>query len=627
MTTLRQLYDIAVTRLERGDLAGAEPLFSQILEQCPEDAEVMRRLAEIALEQGRYARAAELLGCVTVALPDHPTVLFDLGRAHVGLKRAPDALACLERALVLAPNSAGIYRYLSDAHFAQGRFDLALENAEIAVRLDPHDAAAHASMGNAWLEMHRYDQALACYDQSLAINPDNWQAHANRGMGLMLLGRLPEAKAALTFANALRPMQPEVALPLAAVLIDLGEYQDADLILNKLSAMMPQNPKVLLYVGINASEQGDTKSAAAALIKALSQDDRNPDIQIRLADTLVKEGKTANALLLIDQFIDKSDAPLPLYAEKARTALLAGKLDEGFAAIEAMQSHVGTHLAAPLWDGSDLTGKTILLYSQLGLGELNVLVRYARAVKQRGATVLVECTPPIHALVSAMDAVDGCALPGEARPTVDCHCPLERLPELLGMSPEEISQEPYLSPAPALVEKWTSRLADIDKVKVGIMWRKEPDRRPNIYRSVPLSAFAPLVEIEGVQLISLQTHCGLDELERWELRGAVYHQTELENAHMDARLACLAALDLFITADTLTAQVASAAGLPAWILLGPGPEWYYGADGDRSIWLPSARLFRQSDIGKWDDVMAKVVSELRAVQLPNQLKTQDSRLT
>jgi hypothetical protein len=41
------------------------------------------------------------------------------------------------------------------------------------------------------------------------------------------------------------------------------------------------------------------------------------------------------------------------------------------------------------------------------------------------------------------------------------------------------------------------------------------------------------------------------------------------------------------------------------------PDWRWTLDGDSTPWYPTARLFRQTSLGDWTDVVARVVAELR----------------
>lgn len=613
LTTVELLHQIAVDRFKIGAFAAAENLWLQILEQLPSETRAMHGLADVAIEQGQFAKAEELLGQLSVSIPENADVLVSMGRTHMGLQRYQDAVTCLERAAVLDPGSAKVQRVLSEMHLSEGNLDKAIDSATKATRLAPNDAESCRALGNAFLEARQPGEALSCYERLVAIKPDDWQAYANGGMAFILAGRLEDAEKTLTFSNSLNPMEPMVVLPLSSVLIDLGKYADAALLLDGLLAMSPHNPKVLTLCGINAYKRGNCNAAIGNFIKALALDEDNMELRLHLGEALIKEGKTENALTMYRQALGKDPDQLQSYVQIARIAFYQDQFGQAFETIAAMQPHVKANQAtsAPLWDGTDLTGKRLLLYSQFGMDEFNLFIRFVNAMEKKGSATLVKCTKPVHSLATSLDGVDKCLLPEDQEVEFDCHSPLEHLPSLLGISDEDIAKVPGFTPDEDEAEVWRSTFQGSGKINVGIMWRKEIDELPAVYRSIPLGALAPLAELDDVQLYSLQTACGKDELDTCGFKEKIRHLAELENTHLAGRLVGVAGLDLLITPDTFTAQIAAQAGLPVWILLSTGPEWYYGFSRNQSVWLPSARLFRQNRLGAWGDVVTKVVEALR----------------
>ena len=72
----------------------------------------------------------------------------------------------------------------------------------------------------------------------------------------------------------------------------------------------------------------------------------------------------------------------------------------------------------------------------------------------------------------------------------------------------------------------------------------------------------------------------------------------------------LQACDLLITVDTAVAHLAGALAKPVWILLPYAPDWRWLQNRRDSPWYPTARLFRQSRLGMWDDALANLEQEL-----------------
>ena len=145
--------------------------------------------------------------------------------------------------------------------------------------------------------------------------------------------------------------------------------------------------------------------------------------------------------------------------------------------------------------------------------------------------------------------------------------------------------------------------------KVGITWQGNPEHplRPPAFR--PLLAFAPLAEIAGVQLVSLQKGRGREQLtDLPDCLDVLDVADRLEDFADTA--AVISNLDLVITVDTAVAHLAGAMGIPVWLALPLIPDWRWLLDRDDSPWYPSMRLFRQKERGDWASVFDRLAEAL-----------------
>ena len=83
--------------------------------------------------------------------------------------------------------------------------------------------------------------------------------------------------------------------------------------------------------------------------------------------------------------------------------------------------------------------------------------------------------------------------------------------------------------------------------------------------------------------------------------------------------AIIANCNLIITSDTCIVHLAGGMGKKTWLLLKRIPEWRWGMEKEKTCWYPSVRLFRQKEIGDWEEVMERVNLELRELTNGNQL--------
>ena len=74
--------------------------------------------------------------------------------------------------------------------------------------------------------------------------------------------------------------------------------------------------------------------------------------------------------------------------------------------------------------------------------------------------------------------------------------------------------------------------------------------------------------------------------------------------------ALIACCDLVVSVDTAVAHLAGAMAKQVWILLSYVPDCRWMIDREDSRWYPTARLFRQTRAGDWDEVFTRVAAEL-----------------
>ena len=80
---------------------------------------------------------------------------------------------------------------------------------------------------------------------------------------------------------------------------------------------------------------------------------------------------------------------------------------------------------------------------------------------------------------------------------------------------------------------------------------------------------------------------------------------------MDRFAAQVAAMDLVISIDNSTAHLAGALGRTTWTLLPAVTDWRWQIQRNDTPWYPSMRLFRQSALFEWTEVICAVANGLR----------------
>jgi len=233
-------------------------------------------------------------------------------------------------------------------------------------------------------------------------------------------------------------------------------------------------------------------------------------------------------------------------------------------------------------------------------------------VHQRGGKVALACQRSLVPLLRNMAGVDQLVAQGDPLPRFDVHAPFLSLPRLFGTTLQTIpAAVPYLHADPDLVLHWRQRLAAYPGFRIGVAWQGSAANRTDRQRSFALAQLAPLAQLPGVRLVSLQKGPRSEQLhqvpfEVVDLGGELDAQAPFQDT-----AALVQSLDLVVCCDTAVAHLAGALGARAWLALMHAPDWRWLLGRPDSPWYPTLRLFRQPTPGDWPTVFAQMAQALQ----------------
>ena len=310
----------------------------------------------------------------------------------------------------------------------------------------------------------------------------------------------------------------------------------------------------------------------------------------------------------------------PNYADahynRSLSLLIAGDYARGFEQYEwrSRRSGMPPHrreLCTPLWLGQyAISGKTILLHAEQGLGDTIQFVRYVLLLARAGAKVVVEAQPELAGLLATVDGIDRIIARGEKLPVFDFHCPMPSLPLAFRTRIDGIPAEiPYLRASAERLHKWRPRMASLGKPCIALAWSGNPAHTNDRHRSMALPHLDPLLATPGVRFLGIQRELRAGEAELLGDDRRIVHLGG-EMGDFTDTAAVIALADLVISVDTAVAHLAGAMGKPVWVLLPFAPDWRWMLDREDCPWYPTARLFRQPATRDWESVITCVQTEL-----------------
>jgi tetratricopeptide (TPR) repeat protein len=598
-----------------GQLGEAETVYLRILETEPAHPRALHLLGLLTFQMGRGDDAVKYLERAVAADPSPAACYTGLGEVHRRLGHLGPARNCFERAVQLEGRLVGAWYQLGSVCFQQQDWSSAERALRETLRLQPELAEAHYNLGNVLRITGRPQEAADSYRRALRFAPDSAGAHQQLGALLREGGDYAAARDKLVRAIELDPTNASSHYDLGATLLRLSEHDAARRHLLEALRLRPNYPHPHCSLGSMCLERGDFDEALAHFERALAIDPDFAEAHTNIGFLLGQKEQYAAALERLDRAL-KTQPDLALARNnRGMLRLQLGDFAGGWRDYEA-RLQLPTERkrpSGPAWKGEPIEGRTILLYTEQGLGDNLQFIRYAPRVKARGARVVVGCPQRLKRFFSTCRGID--ELYGEEDQPIRCHvhASLVSLPAIFQTNFESIPADvPYLSAPDDLVEHWRRTLAHDGRLRVGIAWQGNPKYLGDARRSMPLAAFAPLAEVEGARLLSLQKGFGSEQLARapFEVED-IGSQIDNGEHNLCEAAAVINNLDLVVTCDTAVGHLAGALGAPVWVALTRVPDWRWMLDRDDSPWYPTMRLFRQSPRRQWSEVFEAMAQRLR----------------
>jgi len=152
--------------------------------------------------------------------------------------------------------------------------------------------------------------------------------------------------------------------------------------------------------------------------------------------------------------------------------LLKGDLEKGWQGHEERWNNKYRPVGLPsLWKGEDLTGKTIYIVHEQGLGDTIQFIRYAKQLKALGAAkIIAGVKPEIATLVSSMPEIDEINTSSKFIPEYDYQCPMMSLPYVFKTRVHNIPYEPYFKADVQKIQEFSRKMGTKTKLRVGVVW-------------------------------------------------------------------------------------------------------------------------------------------------------------
>jgi tetratricopeptide (TPR) repeat protein len=602
---IAQWFNTALVHQRAGRAAEAERICLEILKVSPGHAQALHLLGLVEFQNGRLDAAIERIRMAIARDGRDPAFHHNLGNILRARDRPAEAMRCYERALAHAPASVDTLYNLANTCQDLGQPERAIDYFERALRLNPEAIELHNNLGTALQDLGRVDEAITCYRKALALRPDVVESLDNLAGALRAQGELAAAQSCYERALTLRPNRIESHIGLGIVLRDLGRLEEAVAHYEQVLALAPDHPETLTNLGVALVDLGRHEEAIIHHKRAQALQPDRAETHYNLGSALQRRGQYVEARACYVRALALKPDYAQAHFNRSLTLLLSGEFDEGWQEYEwRFAVNVSDRkFDRPLWTGEPLAGQSILIHAEQGFGDTLQFIRYVTAVAQRDGKVVLEVPTSLVRLARTVAGASEIVATGDPLPNFDCHCPLLSLPRLFKTNLATIpATVPYLAVPPEASAAWADRIAAAPGLRVGIVWAG------TAVGAIDLRLLKPLWELSGASWFSLQVGDRAGDISAIDTVNITDLSPWLTDFAETAAAVCQ--LDLVITVDTSVAHLAGALGRSTWLLLQYFPEWRWLLEREDSPWYPTARLFRQRQVGDWSSVAREVAAAL-----------------
>lgn len=621
---------LAIMAAHSGQLQSAEQLFGQIARLDPANPYAISNHGNALNEMGHYAEAVQRYDQAILLRPDYPEALSNRASALNALARHTEALASATQAKALQPDLTSAHFNLALAHIGLGQPAAAIDCFNEVITLDPGHALAWADRGAAHLAgMNDPQRALPDLERAIALSPDLPEARLNHGIALHKLQRFDEALLSFDEAIRLRPGYAAAFCNKGVALQGLRRSTEAVSCYQRAVALSPDFAEAHANLGTALRDLGQADVAVNHHARAVALKPQEAGFHYNLGNAWMALSRLTDALASYQVAIDLDPTLPSVHWNQSLCLLQMGDYARGWALYEQRLRFLAIGLDATThptisgmtrWTGQGgVSGKSLLLMAEQGLGDTLQFCRFVAPVAALGLRIILAVQSPLLSLLRQVEGAHQVIGLDDALPDCDLYCPLMSLPLALGTRLDSIPvPHGYLRADAAKAALWRARLPRRARLRVGLVWSggvntDQPDSwAVKARRNMPLTALEALADLP-CDWISLQkgqpAESELTDISGpWAQAGIRAVAQDLNDFSDTA--AVLSNLDLLISVDTSTAHLAAAMGRPVWVLNRFDNCWRWLEGRRDSPWYDSVRLYRQESPGDWHSVVTQVRQDL-----------------
>ena len=549
---IQENFNLGLQNFKKNNLKDAENFFKEVLNNNPNHLESIFFLGILYAKKKYFDKAKDFFIKVTQIDSSYIDAHYNLGIVFNELKDFQNSINCYEKTIQIDSNHADAHNNLGMVFYKLKDFQNSIKYYEKAIQIDSNNVHAYNNLGNSLIGLYRTKEAVDYYKKAIEIDSNYIKVHENLGIAFY----------------------------------KLGEFQKAISCHEKAIQLNPNNLNSHNNLGIIFHQLGQFKNAKSYFEKAIQIDPNHPDVNFSFG-------------MLLLSMLDFKEGLIKYEWRK--------KLPQN---INKFKNIKGLE-----WQGENLNNKTILIFSEQGIGDIIQFSRYIYLIeKEYSANIIIKTDKKIAHLFSKSKFK--LIFNEDNIPKYDFYKHLMSLPKIYYEKTKTFpSQINFIPKDKKIILKWKERLNEIKGFKVGINWQGRKTYGVDHLRSIPLNYFNDLFNIEKINFISLQKGFGLEQIKNFKHKDKLYNfSKEVDNGEniFEDTIGILQNIDLVISIDSSLVHLSSTLGIKTFALLHFCPDWRWNLMKKEFSWYDNLKIYRQEEVNKWDSIFSLLKKDLIA---------------
>jgi len=512
---------------------------------------------------------------------------------------------------------------IANKAFATSQYLKAIEALTELNAREPLKIEWFEKRGIAYLHLEMFSKGLSDIAKVVQAEPNNQSALSNFGVALLKTNKYQHARQILEYLLELNPNSYDACINLGTVYQMLSMPTEQIKVAIRAVEINPKSATAYNNLATAFGDRGMLVESLETLLIAKTVDPNFLPTLVNLAHTYFRQGNNLQAINAYEHILSIKNVTPSIFNyvrfSCAYAYLNEGYLDKGWDFYESgFGLSIGGHFVnrslmpfpEPKWRGEDLSGKTLFVLREQGLGDELMFSTCFADLERLKASVVVKCEPRLVNIFQrtypSLEFIPDNGLEGGIpkiykNKTIDYSIAIGSLPGIFRRKIEDFNlPTKNLIPDEELLKEYKTRLVPYaEKKLVGICWRSGfLDITRNEGYSV-LTDWQDLLTQPNMVFVNLQYgDCEAELLEaeqKFGIRILRWNDTDLKN-DLERVIALMNNLDAVVSVNSAPFALGGASGVNTLLLTAEG-LWTMIGQRDKFPWYKSVNpiTYRISD--------------------------------